>query len=69
MCFADNEKEKMSPPNRATALCYQLHDNLRVGYALARLSNNEFEKALRAIEANIDAFRAMEMLDDEKRKA
>lgn len=51
-------KEALSPKNREVAYVCQLHDDVRVLYALANNSPESFRRGLATIEAHIEAYRA-----------
>lgn len=52
---AENRMNRLSPKNADVALCYQLHDDVRVAFALAHIGDESFAKALRVITSRIEA--------------
>lgn len=59
-CPLDHDnKERLSPKNGGIACCYQLHDSLRVLYAMAHQSPDSALKQIAVIEAQLAYARQM----------
>jgi hypothetical protein len=70
ICFAvedsklpASKQKRVSPENREIALSFQLHSDLRVCYAMAHISPESFENALRSIEQQVAVYRQMRAAD------
>jgi hypothetical protein len=56
----EDKRERYNPSSPESALCFQLHDTLRIAYGNAGMGNIEgFEHTLGMIEAHIHSYRVM----------
>lgn len=56
---SDNRKLRQAPPNREVAFAFQLHDTTRNLLSFGMLDQATFDKGLRILESQINAYREL----------